>query len=79
MLEHILREIYRLKLGSEFAREAHKREEIFITFILLDYFGIPNPLKLLSIECIPYLMEAFHSWHISKGIEKSPLDWLRCC
>ncbi len=79
MLEHILREIYRVKFGNEFAREALRREEIFVTFVLLDYFGISNPVKFLAVEYMPFLMEAFHSWHKSKGIERSPLDWLKCC
>jgi len=79
MLEDLLKEIYRVKFGSNFAREAREREEIFIAFLLMDFYGLPNPVKLLAIEYIPYLMESFHRWHKSVGIEKSPLDWLRCC
>ncbi len=79
MLDHFLREIYRVKFGSEFGREALQREELFITLILLDYLGIPNPIKLLAVEYMPFLMESFHSWHRSLGIEKSPLDWIKCC
>ncbi len=79
MLENILKEIYRVKFGSSFAREVSKQEEIFIAFLLMDFYGLPNPVKLLAIEYIPLMMESFHRWHKSLGMEKSPLEWLRCC
>ncbi len=79
MLEDFLREIYRVKFGSNFAKEVSKREEIFVAFLLMDFYGLPNPVKLLAIEYMPLVMESFHRWHKSAGMEKSPLEWLRCC
>jgi len=77
--EEILREIYRLKLGREFHRSALKVEEIFLFFVLSEFFGMPNPLGLYLLEAYPYLLEEFHRWHKRMGMESSPLEWIRCC
>ncbi len=78
-LSRIFEEIYRLKFGQTFGREARNIEELFIFFLFSDYFGIPNPLKLYIIELYPELLEEFHRWHKRMGIEQSPLDWFKCC
>ncbi len=78
-LQEVIREFYRLKFGQTFGREARKLEEVFLFFVISDYFGIPNPYKLLFLEIYPELLEEFHRWHRRMGMERSPLEWLRCC
>ncbi|MDQ7038959.1 MAG: cory-CC-star protein [Aquificota bacterium] len=78
-LSRILAEFYRLKFGQTLAREARNLDEVFLFFLFSDYFGIPNPYKILFLEVYPDLMEEFHRWHIRMGLGKSPLEWIRCC
>ena len=75
----ILSEFYRLKFGKDFLREAQKLEELFMFFLFADYFGFSAPLKFYLLELYPELTEEFHKWHKRMGIEKSPLDWIKCC
>jgi hypothetical protein len=75
----ILGEFYRLKFGQGFSREAQRLEEVFLFFVFSDYFGIPNPYKILFLEAYPELLEEFHRWHLRMGLGHSPLDWIRCC
>ncbi len=75
----ILKELYRLKFGQSFAREATRLDNVFLFFLLSDYFGLPNPYKILFLEVYPYLLEDFHTWHRRMGMERSPLEWIRCC
>jgi len=78
-LSEILKEFYRLKFGQEFAREARRLDEVFLFFLFADYFGLPNPYKLLFLEVYPELLEEFHAWHKRMGLQHSPLEWIRCC
>ncbi len=78
-LSDILKELYRLKFGQSFAREARKLDEVFLFFLFADYFGLANPYKVFLAEAYPILLEEFHKWHRSMGIERSPLDWIKCC
>lgn len=75
----VLREFYRLKLGQGFARDARKLDEVFLFFLFSDYFGLPNPYKLLLLEVYPELLEEFHHWHIRMGLGQTPLEWIKCC
>ncbi len=77
--QQVLEEIYRLKFGHTFLRESRNLEEVFMLFLLSDYFGIPNPLKFYILEIYPYLLEDFHRWHRRMGLKESPLDWIKCC
>ncbi len=78
-LKEILQEFYRLKFGQVMGREADKLEEVFLFFVFSDYFGIPNPYRILFLEAYPELLEEFHRWHRRMGLSTSPLEWIRCC
>jgi len=78
-LSEILKEFYRLKFGQELKRSARDLDEVFMFFLFLDYFGIPNPYRLFLLEAVPFLLEDFHKWHRKMGISRSPLEWIRCC
>jgi hypothetical protein len=75
----LLEEFYRVKFGQAFLRESRNLEEVFVLFLMSDYFGIPNPLKFYVLELYPYILEEFHNWHKRMGMETSPLDWIKCC
>ncbi|HIQ31751.1 MAG TPA: DNA helicase [Aquifex aeolicus] len=78
-LSEILKEFYRLKVGQGFAREARKLDEVFLFFLFSDYFGLPNPYKIIFLEAYPELLKEFHAWHRRLGLPRSPLEWIRCC
>ncbi len=78
-INEFLKEIYRLKFGYGFRKSARQMEEVFLFFLFAEYFGMPNYFKFYFAEIIPELLEEFHSWHRRMGMEKSPLEWIRCC
>jgi len=78
-LSEILGEIYRLKFGAEPRRKAQELEELFLFLLVADYMGVSTFLKFYLLEAYPQILEEFHKWHKRLGIERSPLDWLRCC
>jgi len=75
----VLKEFYRLKIGSGFLREARELEEFFTFLLLAEFFGLSAPYKLLFAELTPELLEAFHAWHRRAGFKTSPLEYLPCC
>jgi len=48
-------------------------------FLFTEYFGLDNPLGIYTLDLYPYLLEEFHLWHRSIGIEKSGFDIFPCC
>jgi hypothetical protein len=44
-----------------------------------EMLGIPNPAFYYTLELYPLIIERFHEWHLRMGMEKSPLDGIRCC
>ncbi len=78
-LKEFLEEFYRLKFGQGFARSARELDEVFLFFLFSEHFGLPNPYKILFLEVYPDLMEEFHRWHKGMGLDRSPLEWIKCC
>ncbi|KGX87160.1 cory-CC-star protein [Pontibacillus litoralis] len=64
---------------QEVARELRDEEDLFFLLIYSDMLGIPNPAFYYTLELYPYIMEKFHDWHLRMGMEKSPLEGIRCC
>jgi hypothetical protein len=48
-------------------------------FVFSEMMGIPNPVTYYTLELQPILMEKFHDWHQRMGMERSPIDDLKCC
>ena len=53
--------------------------DTLLLFLFTEYFGLDNPLGIYALDLYPYLMEEFHLWHRSLGIERSSLDFIPCC
>lgn len=64
---------------AEIARELRDEEDIFMLLCASEMLGIPNPAFYYTLELYPIIIERFHEWHIRMGMEKSPLEGLRCC
>ncbi len=57
---------------------AHLRDLLLFS-VFLDYFGLDNPLGVYVLDLYPYLLEEFHLWHKSLGVERGGIDFLPCC
>ncbi|MCS6957914.1 MAG: hypothetical protein RMK75_05590 [Aquificaceae bacterium] len=53
--------------------------DLLLLSLFLDFFGLDNPLGVFNLDLYPYMLEEFHLWHKSLGIEKSSLSFLPCC
>ncbi|WP_044748751.1 cory-CC-star protein [Bacillus alveayuensis] len=64
---------------AEIARELRDEEDLFMLLCASEMLGIPNPAFYYTLELYPLMIEKFHEWHIRMGMEKSPLEGIRCC
>jgi hypothetical protein len=61
------------------ARAKRDEEDLFMLLVFSEMMGVPNPASFYTLELQPILWERFHDWHTRMGMEKSPLDGIRCC
>lgn len=57
---------------SALRREARAQEDLFAGLLLLRAYGIDDPAGLHTMELTPHLLESFHRWHRSQGMERFP-------
>ncbi len=82
MLKKALRyydEVLRQAHRAEIKREIRDEDDLFMLLCFSEMLGIPNPVSYYTLECYPVMVERFHEWHLRMGMEKSPLDGIRCC
>ncbi|MDC3416568.1 cory-CC-star protein [Aquibacillus salsiterrae] len=72
-------QVLSLNHQSEISREIRDEEDLFLLLLYSELLGIPNPIYYYSLELYPYMVEQFHTWHLRMGMDKSPLDGIRCC
>jgi len=78
-----MREFFRAFVELHFKKpvelsQSYKRDMLLL-FIFLEYFGLDNPLGIYTLDLYPYLLEEFHLWHKSLGLERVAIDILPCC
>jgi hypothetical protein len=64
---------------SAVKRELREEEDLFMLLCFSEMLGLPNPVSYYTLELYPAVYENFHGWHTRMGMEKSPLDGIRCC
>lgn len=64
---------------AEVKRELRDEDDLFMLLCFSEMLGIPNPVSYYTLELYPEMIERFHDWHKRMGMEKSPLDGIRCC
>ncbi|MBO8176952.1 cory-CC-star protein [Aeribacillus pallidus] len=64
---------------AQILREIREEEDLFMLLCASEMLGIPNPAFYYTLELYPLIIERFHEWHLRMGMEKSPLDGIRCC
>ncbi|WP_070119930.1 cory-CC-star protein [Bacillus marinisedimentorum] len=72
-------EVISLPHRTEIARELRDEDDLFMLMLFSEMLGIPNPVYYYTLELYPYMLEKFHDWHLRMGMEKSPLEGIRCC
>lgn len=78
-LEAFAREYYAAPYRGAFARALRDEEDLFMTLVFAESLGVPNPATYYTLELQPLMLERFHDWHRRMGLERSPLDNVRCC
>ena len=69
----------RLGHGAAARRELEDADDLFLLLCFGESFGLPNPASWYTLELYPLLLEEFHDWHRRMGMDRSPLDNIRCC
>ncbi|MBB6450701.1 hypothetical protein HNR44_002691 [Geomicrobium halophilum] len=72
-------EVLSLPHRAEIKRELRDEDDIFYLLCFSEMLGLPNPVSYYTLELYPEMIEQFHDWHLRMGMEKSPLDGIRCC
>ncbi|TLS38448.1 cory-CC-star protein [Pseudalkalibacillus caeni] len=72
-------QVISLQHKNEIARELRDEDDLFLLLLFSEMLGIPNPVYYYTLELYPYMIEKFHDWHLRMGMEKSPIDGIRCC
>jgi hypothetical protein len=71
-------QLFVAKWRSGLQRAAREQEETFLAVLLLSSFGIDDPAAYYTIDVTPELVESFHAWHQSQGMEHFPTSGV-CC
>jgi hypothetical protein len=75
----LLSEYYQAPYRGAIARARQDEDDLFMLFVFSEMMGVPNPVTYYTLELQPILLERFHDWHRRMGMERSPLDNLKCC
>jgi hypothetical protein len=75
----LLREFYDAPHRGALARARREEEDLFLLLVFSEMMGVPNPAAYHTLELLPLVYEEFHDWHLRMGMERSPLDHIRCC
>lgn len=78
-LKVLLREFTIAPYRGSIARKKRDEDDLFMLLVYSEMMGVPNPASFYTLELQPVLYERFHDWHTRMGMEKSPLDGMRCC
>lgn len=78
-VEAFAQEYYAAPYRSALARALRDEEDLFMTLVFAESLGVPNPAAYYTLELQPLMLERFHAWHKRMGLERSPLDNVRCC
>lgn len=79
ILAERLGEFYTAPYRGAAARARRDEDDLFMLLVFSQAMGIPTPAAYHTLELLPLLYERFHRWHRRMGMEKSPLDHIRCC
>lgn len=74
------REAYSLPYRRTLRRAQRDQDDLFMTMVIGEALGLPNPAGYYAIEVMPIVLQDFHRWHRRMGMDRSPLgSGLSCC
>lgn len=74
-----LEEFYAAPYRRTMARARREEDDLFLTVVLADALGVPDPAAYQTLELLPAVYEEFHAWHRRMGMDRSPLEHVGCC
>lgn len=74
-----LKEFYVAPYRRTFARARREEEDLFMLLVFAESLGVPNPAAYYTLELMPVVYERFHDWHRRMGLDRSPLEHVKCC
>lgn len=74
-----LEEFYAGPYRRTLRRAQREEDDFFLTVVLAEALGVPDPAAYQSVELLPAVYAEFHDWHTRIGLESSPLDHMGCC
>jgi hypothetical protein len=79
MFLDLLNEFYESRHRGALAREQREEDDLCMMLVFCEMMGIPNPASYYTLELLPVMYDRFHEWHLRMGMERSPLEHIRCC
>lgn len=74
-----LDEFYAGPYRQTMRREQRAEDDFFLTVVLAEALGVPDPAAYHSMELLPAVYDEFHAWHQRMGLDRSPLNHVACC
>jgi len=78
-LDDGLKAYYNVAFRRSVARAQRDEDDLFMLLLMSESLGVPNPATYYTLELLPLVYDRFHDWHRRMGMERSPLDDIRCC
>lgn len=75
----IYQEVSESKFRAAIYKDYRYQEDLFMLLCFSEAMGLPNPISFYTLELYPEFYHEFHHWHKRMGMEKSPIDGVRCC
>ncbi|TYL45699.1 DNA helicase [Nocardioides sp. BGMRC 2183] len=74
-----LEEFYAGPYRRTMRRAQREEDDLFLTVVLAEALGVPDPAAYQSVELLPAVYAEFHDWHRRIGLDRSPLEHIGCC
>ena len=78
-LVDLIKEFTQLHFKKPIEYEYSHIRDVFIASLFLEFLGLDNPLGIYTLDLYPEILDEFHAWHRSLGLERSPISTFPCC
>lgn len=78
-LDDAVKVYYQVPFRRAVVKARRDEDDLFMLLLMSESLGVPNPATYYTLELLPLVYDRFHDWHRRMGMERSPLDDIRCC
>lgn len=78
-LDDAVKAYYQVPFRRAVVKARRDEDDLFMLLLMSESLGVPNPATYYTLELLPLVYDRFHDWHRRMGMERSPLDDIRCC